>query len=99
MPEHDAFLVTAAPGLRQSAHEWIAHLGRERRLAAKTLEAYSRDLEQFFAFLTAHLGAPPELADISALKTADLRAFMAERRSRGVGARTLGRQISALRSF
>lgn len=93
------FLVTAAPGLRQAALEWIDHLGRERRLAAKTLEAYSRDLEQFFAFLTGHLAEPPKLEDISALKTADLRAFMARRRTDGVGAKTLGRQIAALRSF
>ena len=51
----EKFLVTAAPDLRQAAREWIDYLGRERRLAAKTLEAYSRDLEQFFAFLTGHL--------------------------------------------
>ena len=95
----ETFLVTAAPGLRQAALEWIDHLGRERRLAAKTLEAYSRDLEQFFAFLTGHLAEPPKLDDISALKTADLRAFMARRRNEGVGAKTLGRQIAALRSF
>jgi integrase/recombinase XerC len=95
----EAFLVTAAPGLRQAALDWLGHLQHERRLAAKTLEAYGRDLEQFFAFLTGHLGAPPELADISALRPADVRAFMARRRSGGAGARTLGRQIAALRSF
>jgi integrase/recombinase XerC len=94
-----AFLVTAAPGLRQAALDWLGHLQQERRLAAKTLEAYRRDLEQFLAFLTGHLGAPPALADISALRPADVRAFMAERRSGGAGARTLGRQIAALRSF
>jgi integrase/recombinase XerC len=37
--------------------------------------------------------------DISALTPADVRAFMANRRSEGVGPRTLGRQIAALRSF
>ncbi len=95
----EAFLVTAAPGLKQAMLDWLGHLQHERRLAAKTLEAYSRDLEQFFAFLTGHLGAPPELADISALRPADVRAFMAKRRSGGAGARTLGRQIAALRSF
>jgi integrase/recombinase XerC len=99
MPERDTILVSAAPGLRQAALDWASHLGRERRLAPKTLEAYSRDLEQFFRFLTAHLGAPPSPADISDLRPADIRAFMAQRRSDGVGARTLARQIAALRSF
>ncbi len=92
-------LITAAPGLRQAALDWAAHLGRERRLAANTLEAYQRDLEQFFRFVTGHLAAPPSPADIAALTPADVRAFMAHRRSDGVGARTLGRQVAALRSF
>lgn len=99
MAGSNAFLVTAAPRLRQAALDWAAYLERERRLAANTLEAYRRDLEQFFRFLTAHLGAPPQLEDISALRPADLRAFMADRRNRGAGARTLARQVAALRSF
>ena len=99
MPGHDTLLITAAPGLRQAALDWAGYLGRERRLAKNTLEAYQRDIEQFFRFLTGHLGAPPSPADISALTPADVRAFMAHRRNEGVGARTLGRQVAALRSF
>ena len=92
-------LVTAAPGLARAGLEWAAHLESERRLAGNTLEAYRRDLSQFFTFLTGHLGQPPGLEDISALKTADLRSFLAARRNQGVGPRTLGRQVAALRSF
>ena len=99
MAKPDSILVAAGPGLRQAALEWVEHLGRERRLAEKTLEAYRRDLEQFLRFLTTHLGGPAQLEDFSALKTADIRAFMASRRNDGAGARTLGRQIAALRSF
>jgi integrase/recombinase XerC len=99
MPERDAILVSAAPNLRQAALDWHQHLARERRLADKTVEAYGRDLEQFFRFLTTHLGEPPKLTDISALRPADVRAFMANRRTEGAGPRTLGRQVAALRSF
>ena len=99
MDSSNTLLITAAPDLRQAALDWAAHLGRERRLSDNTLEAYGRDLEQFFRFLTGHLGEPPSLSDISALTPADVRAFMAHRRGDGVGARTLGRQIAALRSF
>jgi integrase/recombinase XerC len=95
----DELLVTAAPNLRQAALDWATHLGKERRLSANTLEAYGRDLEQFFRFLTSHLAEPPSLAHISQLTPADVRAFLADRRTEGVGARTLGRQIAALRSF
>ncbi len=97
--EADRLLITAAPGLRQAALDWAEHLGLERRLSPKTLEAYSRDLEQFLRFLTDHLGEPPSPASISDLRPADVRAFMAHRRTDGAGARTLGRQIAALRSF
>ena len=99
MSASEPFLVTASPRLRQAAMEWCAYLGKERRLAAKTLEAYGRDLGQFFAFLTGHLGGPPKPEDISTLTPADVRAFMAARRAGGAGPRTLGRQVAALRSF
>jgi integrase/recombinase XerC len=95
----DAILVPAAPALLEAGRDWLAHLAGERRLAANTLAAYQRDLDQFLRFLTGHLGRPPGLADISALRITDVRAFMASRRGAGVGARTLGRQIAALRSF
>lgn len=99
MPKPHNVLVSSATDLRDAAISWAAHLGRERRLAANTLEAYQRDLDQFLRFLTSHLGAPPALSDVSSLSPADVRAFMAHRRTEDVGARTLGRQIAALRSF
>jgi integrase/recombinase XerC len=74
-------------------------LGRERRLAALTLDAYERDTRQFFQFLTGHCGGPPGIADIKELRTADLRAYLAFRRSAGAGARTLGRGLAGIRSF
>jgi integrase/recombinase XerC len=98
-PDDAQPLINAAAGLRKAVLDWREHLERERRLSPKTLEAYGRDLEQFLSFLTAHLGEPPSPASISELKPADIRAFMANRRSEGVGPRTLGRQIAALRSF
>ncbi len=79
--------------------DWLSHLEAERRLSAKTLEAYGRDLGQFVAFLNGHIGGAPTLADIAALKPVDLRAFLGQRRRDGVGNRTLMRQLAALRSF
>lgn len=79
--------------------DWLSHLAAERRLSPKTLEAYGRDLGQFTAFLSEHLGAPPSLADIAGLKPVDLRAFLGRRRRDGIGNRTLMRQLAALRSF
>jgi integrase/recombinase XerC len=92
-------LVTAAPDLAAAVARWERHLAGERRMAAKTLEAYRRDVGQFLAFLTGHLGQPPAIADIAALRTADLRAFLASRRREGVGARTLARGLAGIRSL
>lgn len=95
----DELLVFAAPDLAAERQAWLDTLARERRLAAKTCEAYERDTRQFLLFLTRHLAGPPHLADIRSLRPADLRAFLAARRRDGAGARSLGRFIAGIRSF
>lgn len=92
-------LVIAARDTLEQIEAWGEHLRGERRLSPKTLEAYSRDLEQFLSFLTSHIGNPPTLTDFAAIRTADLRGFMATRRSSGAGARTLARGLAGIRSF
>lgn len=93
------FLISAKPDLQGAREAWLKMLARERRLSALTIEAYERDTRQFFQFLTGHCAGPPGIADISELRPADLRAFMASRRSGGAGPRTLGRGLAAIRSF
>jgi integrase/recombinase XerC len=96
---NDALLVTASPDLADAVERWRKHLAGERRLAAKTVEAYGRDVGQFLSFLTAHLASPPRLADLNTLSTTDIRAFMAQRRNEGAGSRTVARGIAGLRSL
>jgi integrase/recombinase XerC len=92
-------LVFARPDLLKAVERWRRQLAHERRLAAKTVEAYSRDVEQFLAFLTTHLGGPPRVADVAALRVADIRAFLAARREDGAGSRTIARGIAGIRSL
>jgi len=99
MQQAEPFLISAAPDLQAAREAWLKMLGRERRLAALTLDAYERDTRQFLQFLTGHVGGPPALADIGNLRPADLRAFLAHRRSGGASARTLGRGLAGIRSF
>src|SRR5690242_15390002 len=89
----------AAPDLAAAAAGWLAHLAHERRLSARSLEAYGRDARQFLAFLQQRFGASPGISDFTDCAPADLRAFLAARRASGVDARSLQRAISSLRSL
>ncbi len=81
-----------------SALSWLddfkRHLGEERRLSPHTLNSYSRDLDTVVRFC--------EDADIrrwTDLKAHQVRAFAATRHRRGLGGRSIQRNLSALRSF
>jgi integrase/recombinase XerC len=82
-----------------AALRWREHLSGVRRLSPKTLDAYSHDIAGLLGFLNIHLGEAVTLDGLQALRLADLRAWLAGRRSDGVGARTVARAISAARSF
>lgn len=94
-----SFLLPAAADVLAARQNWLQSLTGQRRLSALTVEAYERDTRQFLHFLSEHTGKIPELADLSALRVADLRAFLAARRRTGAGARSLGRGLAGLRSF
>lgn len=98
-PAMQDFLISAKDDLHTARAEWLKALATERRLSHLTVEAYERDTRQFLQFLTGHLGGPPGIDDISALRPADLRGFLAQRRTTGASARTLGRGLAGVRSL
>ncbi len=88
-----------APKVAAEIEAWLRHLGDERRMSPKTVEAYRRDVLQFLGFLAGHLGGAPSLKELAALAPADVRAFLAARRAQGIGSRSLMRTLAGVRGF
>ena len=93
------FAISLAADAAGAAQDWLKSLQSERRMAAKTIEAYARDLGQFAGFMAEHLGEAPGHRALAELTVSDFRAFLAKRRRQGAESRTLARQLSSLRSF
>ena len=89
----------ASAGAADLLERWLAHIGAVRGRSAKTVEAYRRDVAAFFCFMAGHTGGPMGPAALGAITITDLRAWMAARRLEGLSARSLARELSAVRGF
>ncbi|MGF1554527.1 MAG: tyrosine-type recombinase/integrase [Paracoccaceae bacterium] len=76
----------------------LSWLTAVRGRAALTREAYAHALGDFLGFLVPHLGEAPGRNALGRLSVTDFRAWLAARRAR-VGARTLARDLAAVRGF
>lgn len=75
---------------------FLRHLESELNFSANTIAAYRRDLRDWEHWATN--GGAMELDPIN-LTTSDLRAWLAHETRRGLGASTIKRKASAIRSF
>jgi integrase/recombinase XerC len=99
MPKIKQAALSFAPDVAAELAHWLKHLGAEKRMSPKTLEAYQRDVGQFLAFMAQHQGGAPTLKDLAKLTPQDVRAFMASRRAAGISGRSLMRGLAGARSF
>lgn len=88
-----------SPALGTACAAWLDHQRGIKGAARNTLTAYQTDVLGFLAFMQTHHGHEQGLAAIARITVRDMRAWMAHERARGVGARSLGRQLSAVKSF
>ncbi len=84
--------------MQETALGWLerffGYLHHERRLSAHTLENYRRDLTRLQEYCDS-----AGVADWAALDAFGVRSYVAWRHRKGIGGRSLQRELSAIRSF
>jgi integrase/recombinase XerC len=88
-----------SPATRDLLQHWLTHQRGIKGAAEATIAAYGADVTGFLGFQADHLGGTPGPAALRALGPREMRAWMAAERGRGVGARSLARRLSAVKSF
>ncbi len=88
-----------SPACRDALERWLDSLGALSGRSENTQYAYRGDVAEFLSFLTLHKGAREGLGALETVTVSDMRAWMAQQRGSGVGARSLARKLSAVKSF
>lgn len=88
-----------APAARDALEAWQSHLSALEAKPDTTREAYRHDVLGFISFMTEHFGETKGLGPLTRIRPTDMRAWMAAERRRGVGARSLARELSAVKNF
>lgn len=91
--------IAISPALADVLAAWIDHRRAVTGSATATLTAYRADVLGYLAFLGQHNGGGQGLGALARVSVADMRAWMAHERARGVSARSLARALSAVKTF
>jgi len=91
--------LTISPGARDALSGWLDHQRAIGGASENTLAAYLTDVSAYLTFMVGHFGAAQGRAALARVTLRDIRAWMASERAGGVGARTLARKHSAVKSF
>ena len=89
----------AAIEVKKLIVQWQNWLLNERRYSAHTLDAYSRDLAEFFDFAENHLGKEAGINDLAKFEVRDFRAYLSYRAAKHIEKSSLARELSALKNF
>lgn len=99
LSEQDSVLAECAAPVNGHLRNWLIWLISEKRCSNKTIDAYLADMQGFFSFLTDHLGDYASMQALEDLSLQDFRAYLSSQKNAGLGARSMARKLSSLRSF
>jgi integrase/recombinase XerC len=88
-----------SPALRDALATWLTHIKALDGMAPNTVTAYAHDVGGYLDFIARHRGGSAGLRAYIDIPQADLRAWMAEARDKGLSARSLARALSAVKTF
>ena len=88
-----------SPAARDALSRFLDQQRALKNASENTIVAYQGDVSEFLAFMTTHSGQTQGLHALARITTADMRAWMANTRKTGGGARSLARKLSSVKSF
>jgi integrase/recombinase XerC len=94
-----AHAVLLSPAWRSALASWLDHLQAIDGMAGNTLDAYRTDVLGFLSFLQIHHGESQGIGPLARVTVADMRAWMAHERGRGLAPRSLARGLSSVKGF
>jgi integrase/recombinase XerC len=79
--------------------EYLAFLTDNRRMSPHSVRAYYATADRLTGFLQSHWGGEVTRVTLQKISSADMRAFLADRRGDGLTNRSTARELSAARHF
>ncbi len=92
-------LAAFSPAAAAALDRWLAQRQGIDGAAAHTVTAQRGDVARFLAFLTGYHDTPLTPPRLATVTPQDLRAFIAAEHNRGLGARSMARRLSSVKSF
>lgn len=81
--------------LKQAFDSFIEYLQFEKRYSSNTIISYKTDISDFFDFLNTNFGD----VGLAGISHNFIRSWLASLKSKGLGAKSINRKISSLKSF
>jgi integrase/recombinase XerC len=88
-----------SPQARDMLQAWLTAQASLQGASDNTITAYRRDVTDFIGFMTSYTGESQGLSALAKISTRDMRAWMAATRGEDVGARSMARKLSSVKSF
>ena len=99
MSEYKPISETCDKKVENLIENWLKNLAFERRLSAKTAEAYAMDMKEFMTFLFSHFEAQTTVMTLKKLQVSDFRAFLVWKTEHRTARSSIARNLSAIRNF